>query len=147
MKRLRRIIFVFMAITVFVFVAGLIYHQFGRGVFSSHMAYAFLYPLFFGALFNLILLPVQSRLPFAGTVGYRLYSNLYNTGIGALTLHSFVMGVLEIAGAESPLTQYLSYFGWVCIAAGLCTLSVLLFGSITARKRYNQRKLHHKKGM
>ncbi len=138
MKRLQRTLFVFAVVTMFVFVAGLIYHHFGRGMFSQYMDHAFYYPLFFGLYVNMMLLSVQRRLPFVGTVGYRLYSNVYNTGIGALTLYSFVMGVLEIAAAESGLIQYLAYLGWACIAIGLCSLIILLVLSWNARKHYDQ---------
>lgn len=140
MKRLRRITIAFIIITGLVFAAGMVYQLFGRGVVSPYMRLAFIYPLLFGVLFNLLLMIVQKQLPFVGTVGFRLYSNIYNTGIAALTLYSFLMGVMDIAQAASPWTPFLAYIGWTCIAVGLCTFCILLVRSVLFQKRYKKRR-------
>ena len=139
MKRLRRTIIVFAAITLFVAIAGAIYTYFGRGVTSDFMGHAYFYPLVAGVLFNLLLMLVQPRLPFVGTVGYRLYSNVFNAGIGALTSCSFIAGVLEIAGVDSNLMQYFWIIGWVVLAAGFCILCILIYQVLQAMARSRKR--------
>ena len=46
MKRLLKTVSIHAAIALFVCIAGVVYHIFGRGVFSQYMAHAFYYPLF-----------------------------------------------------------------------------------------------------
>jgi hypothetical protein len=119
--------FAFIAITVFVLIAGIVYTMFGRGATSSNMTFAFLYPLCLGLLLNVLLLPVQKRLPFVGTVGYRLYTNIYNSGIAAMTIYSFLSGILDIAGTSSDLLIYMLFLGIAACVAGLIVLAFLLF--------------------
>ncbi len=127
MKRLRRTIIVLVIVTLLVMIIGYIYNTFlGHGVTSTYMAHAYFYPLFFGLFINALLLPVQKRLPFVGTVGYRVFNNTFNAGIATLTVYSIIKGVLEIAGADSNLLIGLLIIGWIAIVSSLCVLIVLL---------------------
>jgi hypothetical protein len=139
MKRLQRTQHAFAAITLFVYVAGVVYHHFGRGMFSLAMDHAFHYPLFLGLFFNMLLMRVQERLPFVGTSGYRLYANIYNAGIAALTIRAYVFGILEIASTESSLLGLLSYVGWGFVGVGLLVLVMLFSLSHAARKHRRSR--------
>jgi len=105
-----------------------IYGIFGHGVHSSYMTWMFLYPLAGGALlYSMICIAVPGviRLP-----QYRIFFNLYNSGIATLTLGSFLKGILYIAGTDSAYTAYFDAAGWGMAAAGL----VLLI-SLTLRYR------------
>ncbi len=146
MKRLRRTVFFFFVITVFVLIVGFVYTLFGRGVTSDAMSHAYFYPLFLGVLPNALLLPIQKRLPFVGTVGYRLYSNIYNAGIGTLTVYSILLGILEIAGTDSNILSVLHIVGWIVVGIGLAVLILLLFkvrkALIRQSKSATQRRVH-----
>ena len=91
-------------------------------------------------LLNILLLPVQKRLPFVGTVGYRLYCNLYNAGIATLSVYSIITGVLDIADTSSSLLIVLLSIGWIAVAAGLVVLFVLLFNVRKALIRQTRTK-------
>lgn len=137
MKRLLKTVNIYAIISAFICLAGVIYHLFGRGVFSQYMAHAFYYPLFLGLFVYLALMSIQQRTPFTGTTGYRIFSNLHNAGIATLTLYSILMGVFEIAGGSSLLVNILFYAGIVLIIAGLCFLFLLLS---TARRYARHRR-------
>ena len=70
--------------SVLSFAVNKIYAIFGHGVSSDAMTWMFLYPLIGGVLLYLL---IESLIPqiklFAG---YRLFCNLYNTGIAVLTV-------------------------------------------------------------
>lgn len=127
MKRLLKNVNIYAIISAFVCLAGVIYHLFGRGVFSQHMAHAFYYPLFLGVFVYLLLMSIQQRFPFVGTTGYRIFNNLHNAGLASLTLYSFLSGVFEIAGGSSGLVMILFFLGLALVLAGLCFLCALLF--------------------
>ncbi len=137
MKRLLKTVNIFAIVSAFICVAGVVYHHFGRGVFSQYMAHAFYYPLFLGTFVYLLLMSIQQRLPFVGTTGYRIFNNLHNAGIAALTLYSILMGVFEIAGGSSALVKILYFTGIVLVFAGLCVLCSLLF---SARRHVQRRR-------
>jgi hypothetical protein len=139
MKRLKRTIYVFATVTLFVAIAGVVYTAFGRGVTSANMSFAFAYPLVLGLLVNTLLLIVQQRMPFVGTVGYRAYSNIYNFGISALTVYSALKGVLDIFGTVSYLLTYLMLVGWAAVVAGLSVLIILLVNVRQAIQRQTRR--------
>lgn len=86
------------------------------------MTWMFLYPLVGGVLFYAVLAwrwPDGREAP-----GFRLFMNLYNAGIAALTVGSFLRGVLVIAGAESPYAWVLPALGWTLAGLGLVTLMI-----------------------
>lgn len=97
-----------------------VYGLFGHGVSSSAMTWMFLYPLVGGALcFTLLGLTVCQLYRSAG---YRLFFNAYNSGIATLTVSSFLKGVLEIAGTDSPYVGALYVSGWVFLLYAVITL-------------------------
>ena len=94
-----------------------IYSLFGHGVRSAVMDWMFLYPLLGGSL---IYLMIDLLLPaIKAQRSYRLFCNLYNAGIAALTAGSFLKGILEIAGAASPYLPWFFGAGWLLVAAGM----------------------------
>lgn len=102
-----------------------VYSLFAHGVDSAAMANMFLFPLLGGCVFFLILALLLPDLP--AKPRYRLFTNLYNAGIATLTLHGFLVGVLEIAGTASAYTAPLEAVGWCLAAAGLLCLATLPF--------------------
>jgi hypothetical protein len=99
-----------------------IYALFGHGVRSAAMTYMFLYPLiggtvFYSALNLLIGNPGEKPV-------YRVFKNLWNSGLAVLTVGSLLKGILEIAGAESPYVLPFQLCGWMFLAAGLALLLV-----------------------
>jgi prolipoprotein diacylglyceryltransferase len=59
----------------------------------------FLYPLIGGALFYFIIYVFTNKI--SKFKCYRLFFNIYNSGIATLTFGSFIKGILELAGADS----------------------------------------------
>lgn len=110
----RKTFFVYLALSAAAIAINLLYGLFGHGVHADAMTLMFLYPLIGGALAFLLL---GLRFPTLRRVaGYRLCYNAYNSGIATLTVSSFLRGILEIAGTDSPYTAVLYALGAVCIA-------------------------------
>ena len=127
MKRLKRTIIVYAIVTLLVLIIGFVYNTFlGHGVTSSYMAHAYFFPLFGGLLVNALLLTVQKRLPFVGTVGYRAFNNTFGGGIATLCVYSILKGALEIASADSGLLVFLLIIGCAAVAVSLILMAVLL---------------------
>lgn len=107
---------VYAAIAVLCVVIDQVYALFGHGVRSASMTFMFLYPLA-AAVFYFLL---GYRFPKAAVGNYgRLGGNAIGSGIAALTVGSFLVGVLEIAGSSSDYVFLFQVFGWFFIAAGL----------------------------
>lgn len=94
-----------------------LYALFGHGVRSAAMTWMCLYPLIGGALIYLLLHLLIPEVKNAA--GFRFAFNIYNSGIATLTAGSFLKGILEIAGADSPYTAVFPAVGWIFIAAGI----------------------------
>lgn len=111
---------IFIGLSLFVFVFGLVYHSFSHGVISSDMANAWL-PVAGAALaytFIWLILPKLAKRPY-----YRLTVNLLNAATAWQTLGMIVKAVIEIAGSSSP---YLVAYQWA--AWGFYGLSALSLG-------------------
>ena len=118
--KLRKTVLVYLLLSLAAIAVDNIYALFGHGVRSAFMSLMFLYPLVGGTAVYLLLellAPRVSREP-----GYRLFSNLYNSGIAGLTTASFLQGVLEIAGTNSPYINAFYVTGGTMAAAGLILL-------------------------
>lgn len=110
--------------SVLSFVVNKIYAIFGHGVSSDAMTWMFLYPLAGGVLLYLLIeLLIPQIKQFAG---YRLFCNLYNTGIAVLTVGSFLKGIVEIAGTDSKYITLYHYAGEVFVGAGLLCLTLMV---------------------
>lgn len=108
----------YMAAALFLGVFGLIYEHFSFGVFSSYMAFAWLFPLAGGALPALALSLYASR-PLPGW----LPSEIYRTGIATLSMGSIFQGILDIYGTTNHLIRYYWFMGCALIlTAGIMYL-------------------------
>lgn len=126
---------IYFIFSIFAFVVNKVYALFGHGVSSDAMTWMFLYPLAGGVLFYLllgILLPEANRFN-----GYRLFYNLYNSGIALLTMGSLLKGILEIAGTKSAFTRFYYMSGYAFIAVGLLVL-ILLVANYSKLKKIKQ---------
>lgn len=104
--------FSYLLVSLFCVLFGFVYECFSHEVYSFYMIYAFIIPLIGGVL------------PFYGMALYgirrvpkRLSINLYNSGIGTLTVGSIFKGVLEIYGTSNRLVifYWLVGIGFVCV--------------------------------
>ena len=106
--------FAYLAITIFCALFGAIYEHFSHEVYSYYMIYAFGYPLIMGALpFMAIYKCEKIRMP------GRISENLYNAGVGTLTVGSIVKGVLIIYGTTNALSKIYFIVGIVMIFLGI----------------------------
>lgn len=122
-KKLGKTIAVYLLMTVLTIAVNLIYGLFGHGVHSAAMTGMFLYPLLGGALGYLL---IDRTMAFITRfVVYRIGYNSYNSGLAALTVGSFLKGILEIAGTNSPYLIIFFFLGWVAVGIGLMVFGFL----------------------
>jgi hypothetical protein len=130
-KQLRKTIWVYLVLSVVAVVVDKVYDIFGHGVNSVAMTWMFLYPLLGGALFYFI---IQRIFPYSTKfVGWRVFLNLHNSGIATLTFASFIKGIFEIAGTNSPYLIYYYIIGGGLILVSLITIHIMAV---------NKKKLH-----
>jgi len=115
--QIRKTELVYLILSLVAITVDHIYALFGHGVRSSFMSCMFLYPLLGGAVVYFMIERLSPRVVRAA--GYRLFYNVYNSGIAILTAGSFLEGILEIAGTSSPFTMWFFLAGWIFIAAGV----------------------------
>lgn len=110
---------VYMTASLFTIAVNYIYSLFGHGEKSGFMTWMFLYPLLGGTLIFILsaLLPEVTH-----REGYRIFYNLYNSGIAALTVGSFMKGIFDIAGTSSRYVMAFSITGILFLLSGLVIL-------------------------
>ena len=115
--RLLKTLFVYLAVSAFCIIFNKIYGLYGHGVKSAAMSLMFLYPLIGGAMaFMLLRLLVPDA---ANVPKYRLYYNIYNSGIAALIIGNMLKGIFDIAGTSSQYTVFYFILGWLLSAIGV----------------------------
>ena len=130
-KEHKKILLTYLGIAIGCIVVDRIYSVFGHGVYSAAMSLMFLYPLLAGVIYFIffVLLLKKVHLYF----GFRLFKNLYASMVTLLTVRSFLQGIFEIAGTNSP---YLVYFYYVsALMAGSCFMLVLWFVKQSVMKK------------
>ena len=106
--------FVYLVITIFCALFGAIYEHFSHEVYSYYMIYAFAYPLIMGVLpFMMIYKCEKIRVP------GRISENLYNAGVGTLTVGSIIKGVLIIYGTTNALSKIYFIVGIGMVVLGI----------------------------
>jgi hypothetical protein len=122
-SQLKKTVFVYLALAALAVVVDMVYDMFGHGVDSDAMTLMYLYPLLGGMLFySVITLLFSKIIKFSG---YRLFFNIYNSGIATLTFGSFLKGVFEIAGTNSPYLIYFYMVGGTFIVVGLILMFIM----------------------
>ena len=92
-------VIIYIISTIFSVIFNAVYYQFSHEVSSRYMSLAFLYPLILGVIVYSIMFFVN----WFDKVSY----NAYNAGVATITMASILLGVNEIAGAD---TIYYKYF-------------------------------------
>lgn len=105
-----------------------VYGIYSHGVDSAAMTWMFLYPLIGGALYCFIIGKLFPRI--THSTSCRVFLNLHNSGIAALTIASLLKGVFEIAGTSSSHLVYYNAAGWGFLAAGLITMVAQLVADV-----------------
>lgn len=134
-KKIHKTIGIYLLLALVAMAVNLIYGFFGHGVHSAAMTWMFLYPFLGGALGYFLIdrfSPLITRF-----VIYRIGYNSYNSGIGALTVGSFLKGILEIAGTNSNYLVFFTILGWLSIAIGLAVFAFLAVKNL--RKLYPEK--------
>ncbi len=134
-KEHKKILITYLVVTVVAIVVDRIYTIFGHGVYSAAMSLMFLYPLIAGVVYFVlfVLLLKKAHLSF----GFRLFKNLYASMVTLLTVRSFLQGIFEIAGTNSPYLMYYYYLS--AIMAGSCFMLVLWFTKQSFTRKINKR--------
>lgn len=121
-KILRRNMFIYLGVSLFVMLFGFIYEQFSHSVLSWFMVYAFLVPLILGFIPYLLLYVFNDE-----THPSEMTSNLYNAGVATLTICSIYIGVLEIYGTTRELhVNILLFSGLILLVSGIVTYIIAL---------------------
>jgi len=131
-KKIDKTGFIYLLISLFCVLFGVVYEYYSHEVYSSYMIYAFVFPLAGGVLpFTLMSLYGCRRIP------GRLTLNLYNSGIATLTVGSIMKGVMEIYGTTNDILQ--TY--WI-VGIGFVGTGLLLYGMgvLTGRKSKSQKE-------
>lgn len=122
-NKIRRTIGVYLLLALVAIGVNFIYGRFGHGVHSAAMTWMFLYPLLGGALFYFLLERLKSGI--TRFAPFRFGYNSYNSGIATLTVGSFLKGILEIAGTNSPYLLFFTIMGWLFITVGVTVFALL----------------------
>lgn len=133
--RYRKTVITYACITAGTFIFNYVYTIFGHGVRSNYMTCMFLYPLIGGVVFYLFLWRVFPKLILF--TGYRLFYNLFNSGIALLTTGSMLKGVMEIAGTSSIYLKFYFAVGYLFLGAGFIVMMILAFHYSKLTKQIN----------
>ena len=130
-KKNHNTFFVYVGVTLFCIVFGLIYETFSHGVVSFFMLFGFLFPLILGLAPYLVL--------FLGKIEKgpdTVASYLYNAGVATLTVGSYFKGMLDIYGTTRD-AYVIIYFtvGGVLLLSGLFLYIISLKKSSDTSKK------------
>lgn len=99
-KKTMRTVFIYVGVTLFVALFGIVYESFSNNVYSPYMYLAWMFPCFIGIPVYLVLrfLPIK-------TVPGTIPACIFNLGVTAITTRSIFYGVLEIYGKTNYKMQ------------------------------------------
>lgn len=105
---------IYLGISVFVFILGQIYEYFSHGVYSSYMLYAFLIP-FIGLFIPSLLNNINLKRTVSDNVTLP-----WKCGIATLSAGSIYKGILEIYGTSGTFEMvYLIIGSFLCIMTAI----------------------------
>ncbi len=115
---------IFLAVSVFVAIFGIVYEWFGHGILSMSMILAFLYPFLLGFIptLGLSFSEMMATIPYEK--GIRFGCNLFYSGIATLTVGSIAMGVVEIYGTTNRFMIVYTVAGIVMLFVGMCAAGI-----------------------
>jgi uncharacterized membrane protein len=105
--KLNKTIINYLILTVAAIIFDKVYALFGHGVRSPWMSNMYLYLLGLGALvFTLFKLFIPNIM---SCKGYRLFYNVYNSGVAILLNGMLLKGIFKIAGSSSQIVPWFLY--------------------------------------
>lgn len=121
-------IIIYICATIFAVLVNWIYSFFSHDVSSDYMTFAFLYPLILGVGVYTILFFIN----WYNNISY----NMYNAAVATITVGSFLVGVNEIAGADSLYYNYFYLLSVVLFIASIVYPIIhLILSKITEGKK------------
>ena len=117
-----RTLFVYIGVTLFVALFGIIYELNSNNVYAFEMAFAWIYPLIFGVIMYLALRLVPTRnvpglLPACG----------YHLGVGIVTMRSIFIGVIRIYGTtNNAMTTTYTVLSWVLMPSMIVIYLIII---------------------
>ena len=121
-KKVMRTLFVYIGVTLFVALFGIIYELNSNNVYAFEMAFAWIYPLIFGVTMYLALRLVPTRnvpglLPACG----------YHLGVGIVTMRSIFIGVIRIYGTtNNAMTTTYTVLSWVLMPSMIVIYLIII---------------------
>jgi len=116
MKNLKKTMLVYLGLAAFAYLFDRVYSLFSHGVGSAAMASMCLWLLGLGTIVYGLLYWTAGGME--ERQGYRLFYNLYNSGIAVLVTGRLLQGILEIAGSSSSHLVWYSRIAWILTAVG-----------------------------
>lgn len=129
-KILKRNTFIYLGVSIFVAVFGIIYEMFSHNVYSIYMEFAFVIPLVLGLVpYTLFYFFNKSMHP------SEIVSDLYNAGVTTLIVASLYKGVLDIYGTTRDVHLLtLTISGFILLGLGILTYIVTIIYHIKNSK-------------
>lgn len=112
-------IIIYIISTIFTIIFNAVYYQFSHEVSSVYMTFAFLYPLLMGVVVYVGLFFVN----WFDKVSY----NAYNAGVATITMASILLGVNEIAGADTEYYQYFYLVAFILFGVSIIVPIIKIF--------------------
>ena len=132
-----RPLLIYIGVTIFCVIFGLIYEYFSHNVLSYSMLYGFMWPLFGGVVFY----AVWTGIYFLFKIKYTpsiWTSYAYNAGLATLTVGCYFHGIVEISGRTSESHDvYYTIIGVILLSAAAIFLIISIF--IKIRERLNNK--------
>jgi len=125
MNKLNKTVAVYTFLAVFAVVFTKIYGLFGHGVTSLWMSKMYLVLVGGGAVVFLAIKGLAADITECGM--FRLFYNIYNSGIAIMVNGMLIKGILEIAGATSGVVVWFLYIGVAFIICALIVLGYMIY--------------------
>jgi len=116
------VIYLFTA--AFAFIFDRIYALFSHGVFSRDMFSMWIFLIYFGAGFYILLYFICNKTKFQPD---RLALNIYNSGAAVFVTGMLLNGIFEIAGTGSVFILYYKIAGIILMSAGFILILFKLY--------------------
>lgn len=125
-------------IAAFAYVFNRIYGFFGHGVKSPWMANMYLFLLIFGTLAFTFIKVFTPNI--VSKSRYRLFFNIYNSGVAIFVNGMLLRGIIEIAGGTSDIMPWFMYIGALILIIAVGIFIYILF----AKEPYKRNKHYSK---
>lgn len=130
-KQTLRTLFIYIGVTLFVALFGIVYELNSNNVYAFEMAFAWRYPLVLGVGMYAALrfLPIR-RVPGI------LTASVYNFGVGIITMRSIFIGVIKIYGTTNALmTNMYTVLSWLLVPPMFVIYLVIIITELVKRRK------------